>query len=314
MEKKKKNVKTILISLALGVVAVAGLTTAFLVNYNTYSPEKPAVLNDGSNIFISTSLNDNYAGYRFKFEGDEETIIIDSQTNVITADDAIAEGVKLGETYQISTCYISKNEGNNSKFSQTTQWTCQAYLQKTSVGYDAEGCKLVWGQVENADYYRVYFNGATEDGYQQIATTELDLSTYDGGEMVAHVIAFSNNENYNPSAKSNTLEFEHKHFFKPFTILSFDAKTCILTAKNAGLLDKLEITLYHDDYEETSNPTAKTTYQNCKFKVEKQGDEYVYKIDLTTVYEGQMKIGVNPATIDKFNLFEGEIAILDLNN
>lgn len=312
MEKKKKKLKTILISLTLSLVAVAGLTTAFLVNYNTYSPEKPVVLDDGSNIFISTSLNDNYAGYRFKFEGEEETIVINSKTNVISANEAVEEGVDLGKTYQISTCYLSKNEGNNSQFSDTTEWTCKAYLQKNTVGYNEETCKLIWGQVENADYYRVYFNNA-EGGYVQTTTTELDLSTYTGGEMIVYVVSFSNNPNYNHSAKSNMLEFEHKHHFKSFTQLSFDQETCILTAKNVGLLEKLEITLYDADYDQTSNPTAKTTYQNCKFDVEKQGEEYVYKINLTTIYEGQTKIGLNPATIDEFNLFDGETVILDIN-
>ncbi len=313
MEKTKKNAKTILITLALAVIAIVGLTTAFLVNYNTYSPEKPVVLDDGSNVYISTSLNDNYAGYRFKFEGEEGEIFVDSKENVISSLLAVEKGVKLGEKYQVSTCYVSQNEGNNSQYSDKIEWTCEAYLQKTVVAYNAEECKLVWQAIDKADYYRVFFNDKEGEGYLQTQQTELSLKEFEGGEMVAYVISFSNDKNYKTSAKSNMLEFEHKHFFSPFSTLTFDKETCVLTAHNAELLDKLEITLFDADYDAENNPTAKTVYPNVKFDVTKEGEAFVYKIDLTTVYNGEVMLGINPATVDTYNLYNGTTTILDIN-
>ncbi len=312
MEKTKKNAKTILIILALAVIAIVGLTTAFLVNYNTYSPDKPVVLDDGSNVYISTSLNDNYAGYRFKFEGEEGEILVDSKENVISSLLAVEKGVKLGEKYQVSTCYVSQNEGNNSQYSEKIDWTCEAYLQKTTVAYDAEECKLVWQAVQNADYYRVFFNDKKGEGYLQTTQTELSLKEFEGGEMVAYVISFSNDKNYKTSAKSNMLEFEHKHFFTQFSTISFDKETFILTAKNAELLEKLEITLFDADYDAENNPNAKTVYPNVKFEVTKEGDVYVYQIDIITIYGGQTMLGINPASIDAYNLYTGTTTILDI--
>lgn len=301
MEKSKKNFKVIFLTAILIVIAVAGLVTTFLLNYNTFAPDKPIVLDDGKNIYISTSLNTNYKGYRFKFVDEKGTeIVVDSDENVVPADVLLENGIKIGIKYMVSTCYLALNEGNNSEFSEEAEWVCKAYLSATEIAINPQTNLLSWTSVEGADFYRVYYND--ENGEVSFDTDKLyaDLQTFKGGEKIIYVVAHSNNENYKPSAKSNVLDFNLVHYFSEFSSVSFNAQTKILTAENSELLSKLEIYL------------DQTNYSNIKFDVNAVANGYVYKIDLSLIYDGQTAIGISPANIDEFNKFVGNIKTIEI--
>jgi len=58
VEQKRSKFLYIVLTVILSTIAVVGISAAFLLNYNTYAPNSPLVLDDGQNIYISTSLNE----------------------------------------------------------------------------------------------------------------------------------------------------------------------------------------------------------------------------------------------------------------
>ena len=71
-----------------------GIVIAFLYNYDNTAPSAVESFDDGQNVMLKVSQNENYAGYRFRFVLNDEEIIFDSQTNVIYASDV--DGLVLG--------------------------------------------------------------------------------------------------------------------------------------------------------------------------------------------------------------------------
>ena len=300
MTKNKKNIKLVIMWVMLGLVAVVGLTTAFLLNYNTYSPSAPRILDDGKNIYISTTLNDNYVGYRFKFTSRDKEIFVDSTDNVIGADEFLAEGGQLGKTYDISVCYLAQNAGNNSQFSEKTSWLCEGYLAPTTVTYNQQANKIYWNQIEDADFYRVYYNDANDDVFLETTEFELNLQSFEGGEKIMYVVACSQNQHLKSSTKSNMVEFDLQHYFAEFSDVSFDDRTKILTAKNEENLEKLIVSL------------DGISFASIKFEVEEVEGGYLYKVDLTAIYNNETLIGIKPANIDNYNIFVGSEATFEV--
>ena len=298
MAKSIKNVKNIVIWIVLGLVAVAGLLTAFLANYNAYSPNAPIVFDDGTNIYLSTTFNDNYEGYRFKFTSQGEEIIVDSDDNVIEANEVLENGAILGEKYDVSVCYLAKNSGNNSQYSKVTEWICQSYLSTTTITRNITENKLVWANVDGADYYRIYYNNAEEEFFLDTTELSLDLQQFVGGEKMMYLVACSRNSNLKQSGKSNTLEFNLQHYFSEFSNLTFDKKTKILTAENNENLEKIVVRL------------NTTSYISIKFEVQEKENVFVYSIDLTAIYNNENVIGLKPADVDEFNVFVGNESIV----
>ena len=120
---KRSKIFIIILSVILAIIAAGAIAISFMLNYNTFSPDKPVVLDDGQNIYISTTMNDNYKGYRFKFidENDKE-IIIDSKNNQISVNELLEKQIVLGKTYKVSICYLAENVGNNSEYSNAISW------------------------------------------------------------------------------------------------------------------------------------------------------------------------------------------------
>lgn len=291
---KRSKILIIVVSVVLGILAVGGIAVAFMLNYNTHAPKTPLVLNDGQNIFISTEMNDNYKGYRFKFtdEADNE-IIIDSENNQLSVDELLEKEIVLGKTYKISTCYLAENIGNNSEYSDSITWKCQKYLEMPTLNFNNESSILSWNSVEGADFYRIYISG--EEDYIETIKNFYDLQLIDGGEKTINVVGYSNNENLLTSNKSNTIQLTLIHYLKPFTSIDFNSETKIITAKSDSNYQKVNIHL------------GQQVFESTMFSVAKSGDEYIYTIDITTVYNNEEMIGISPCDIDEYNIFSGSV-------
>lgn len=300
----KKNAKIIIFSLIVAVFALAGLVPAFLVNYSIASPSVPTIIDDGQNICLTTSFHDSFAGYRFKFSRNGEDVLVDSQQNLITAEEFIEKGGKVGFEYDVSVCYKSKKAGNYSNYSGGLKWTCSTYLQAPTIKYETEINTLSWQEVDNCDYYKIYFNDTDGEDFIQTEDNFLNLQGFEGGERAMYVIAFSNNENIKTSPKSNILEFDLIHQLSEFSSISFDENTKKLTAENTERLDNLIISLWQGNTE--------NRYSIIKFDIVEHVNSYTYTIDLTTIYNGERKIGISPANIDKFNIFKGNSKTIEL--
>lgn len=291
---KRSKIFIIILSVILAIIAAGAIAISFMLNYNTFSPDKPVVLDDGQNIYISTTMNDNYKGYRFKFidENDKE-IIIDSKNNQISVNELLEKQIVLGKTYKVSICYLAENVGNNSEYSNAISWKCQNYLSAPVVEYNEETSVLSWQDVVGADFYRIYISG--EEQYIETIENSYDLKSVEGGVKSLNVVSYSNDENYLTSNKSNTVNFTLIHYLEPFTSIDFNAETKVITAKSNSNYTKIDIYL-----------DGRVVEANA-FQFEKSGEEYIYTIDITTIYNGEESIGIAPSDIDEYNVYEGVI-------
>lgn len=290
---KRSKKLYILLAVVLAVITVAAISVAFMLNYNTYAPQAPVVLDDGQNIYISTTLNDNYKGYRFKFVDENgNEIIVETENNQVSVQELLKKDIKLGKKYDVSVCYLAENVGNNSEYSKSTEWKCQTYLEMPVIEYDSILSLLTWQKIDGADYYRIYLSG--EDNYFEVEDNMYHLKGFETGDRIVNVVAFSENSNYITSNKSNTLQIKIIKYFSNFASIEFDEETKIITAKASEEYDKIKI--YLDE----------TSYESTLFKVVKDGDTYTYTIDITTIYNGETKIGIAPCTINEYNIYNGE--------
>ncbi len=303
-EKAKRSKKIILIFVAivLAAVAIAGLAVTFIFNYNAFSPEKPIVVDDGENIMITMSLNDNYDGYRFIFKNGKEEFIIDSEKNYLTSKEIVEKskegkdkGVEIGKNYKVSVCYLSTNVGNNSELSDEIDWLCAIYLSSPEVSVK-EG-SLTWQTVEYADSYRIYYG----DKYKDVDKTQtsLNLQELGGGEKTISVVAKSNAEGYKTSAASKQISLKIIYNLEPFTSIDFDKDSCIITAACTREYDKIIVAIGSIEYEVK------------EFKVTKDGDIFTYQINIKAKYNGESQIGIKPADIDEYNIYSGNILFVE---
>lgn len=291
---KRSKILYIILSVILALVAAAGISVAFLLNYNTYAPKAPMVLDDGQNIYITSSLNDNYKGYRFEFkENSGKEIIIDSDSNQLSCEELFENKLVLGKTYDIRVCYLAENVGNNSEYSKKISWKFQTYLETPEMSFSISSSTLNWTEVENADFYRVYVSGQEE--YFETEATTFDLSVLQGGEKTVSVTSHSNNENYLTANKSNSLDISLIKYIKPFNYINFNQGTKVLTAKSKEEYQKINVYLNAHCYE-------------CNyFKVEKIEEDFVYTIDLNLIYSNEESIGICPTSIDEYNIYNSGI-------
>ncbi len=292
MNAKKKKLSIIILIIAMVVVAVGGLTTAFLLNYNGFTPEAPTILDDGKNIYITTKLNDSYEKYRFRFVSGGDKFVIDSVKNTITSDEIVAGGGKLGSTYNVSVCYLAQKNGNNSEYSRAISWQCACYLDSpTVVCFEAQKV-LEWDTIENADYYRVFVNGE-EENYIDVNETSFSYENLTGGQRTFSIVACSNKAGYKTSIPSQSISVLHVRQLKGFLNEprpSFNLETKIFTAYSTEEYKAVQIVLGSRFIDINS------------FEVEKEGENYVYRFDIKSIYEGQDLIGILPKSIDDNNV------------
>ena len=114
----KKSAKVVYITLAVlfALLLIGGLVLAFMLNYNLYCPEYVKIIDDGKNIYLTTSSNENYRLYRFIFTDESgKEIVIDSENNTLQSDKFFESGVERGKTYTVQSQYISENAEKSKK-------------------------------------------------------------------------------------------------------------------------------------------------------------------------------------------------------
>ena len=296
MVKGKNKIIIIVLSALVAITFLVGIVTAFVYNYNQFSPKTVKILDDGKNIYISTTLNDNYSKYRFKFVDEEKNeIVVDSENNVLNLPQLLEKGIKVGKTYKVSTCYLSQNEGNNSSFSEQIEWEVYSYLKPVVLNYD-EVDTISWDKVDNADFYRVFYNTKNNTSYIETTETSIDLQKIEGGQRSFYCVAYSNDEHYKTSQKSNVKDIKVIYRLKDFVEVSYNSGTSIVSVVGVDKLDKFLIYI------------GETSYEVIDFEVSYNEElkQYTYTKDISSIYNGG-KIGAAPIDIDEYNKFLGSI-------
>ena len=299
----KENKKIFLKSLMIIVIMImfsGAVACAFLLGFNNFVPNKVKILDDGKQVYFTCDMSSDYQLYRFHFKSGEKEIFIDSEDNSISVKEALEKGVKLGNDYDISVSYINDSRGLNSEKSKSIAWTCYDYLEAPTLIFDQESNMLYWQQIENADYYDVYF----QEGTIVCEENFLDLKNLKGGIKTFNCVARSENPYLKESEVSKLLTVTVVHKLKQFINVDFDDSTKMLSLENEEKISKLVVYVGQDaDFVRheiiisgTYNPSTNTF-------------NYL-PVDLSYIYDGQANLGICPMGEDEYNVYDGEILFI----
>ena len=291
----KKKILIIIFSVLAGLLAIGGIVIAFLYNYDNTAPSAVESFDDGQNVMLKVSQNENYAGYRFRFVLNDEEIIFDSQTNVIYASDV--DGLVLGSTYSVSACYLGESEGSNSSYSKEINWTYYAVLSSPQVEYDEEENSIIWESVANADYYQVYYSGI-DKGSVRVEENSFSLDGFTGGQREFYVVAYSLQDYLRASKASTPVSVEYVREYKPFISAQLDRESLTLTVIGEERLD--QIVLYVN-----SEPMVVND-----FRLFEEEGIFTYQINVKPVYSAGVTFAVSPPSIDEYNIYTGDVLVV----
>ena len=301
----KKSLWLIIGGSLLGVAIIVGVVLAFLLGYNSNAPGQVNIVKLDKTYF-SVNSNNNYRGYRFVFNSNEEEfvfnsneeeLVFESEDNVIVLDEL--EGLEAGKKYQISACYLGETESANSDYSQPVEWTCYLKLQMPTLIYsESENGIISWNSIDRAKYYRLYIlNVTTNDILTTIETTGTfyDLNNFDGGQFEIMISACSNNAYIEQSTISKAVTVEFYKNFKDFDSASINLNSNnLLTITGSQLITEIDVQIdgvwYVDRPVSATNSDGVYTY-------------YVSLVDFP-LSEGSV-VMVRPSNIDSYNSYSG---------
>lgn len=287
----KKSAKVVYITLAVlfALLLIGGLVLAFMLNYNLYCPEYVKIIDDGKNIYLTTSSNENYRLYRFIFTDESgNEIVIDSENNTLQSDKFFESGVELGKTYKIQSQYLSENAGNNSAKSESITWTAFSYLGQTQGIYDSERQILSWQDVENASGYNLVLQGTYNSYTIFVEENEFDFNGVLGDSYQVQIFPVANSNAYQSPIEVDSFTFIYNKTLSDFTDLSFDRENKILKCQNVDLISSVSVSING------------TSYSTSNFEVEEENGVYIYSISLS-IFNDFSRIGIRAEGTNQFN-------------
>ena len=287
----KKSAKVVYITLAVlfALLLIGGLVLAFMLNYNLYCPEYVKIIDDGKNVYLTTSSNENYRLYRFIFTDESgNEIVIDSENNTLQSDKFFESGVELGKTYTVQSQYISENAGNNSAKSESITWTAFSYLGQTQGIYDSERQILSWQDVENASGYNLVLQGTYNSYTIFVEENEFDFNGVLGDSYQVQIFPVSNSNAYQSPIEVDSFTFIYNKTLSDFTDLSFDRESKILECQNVDLISSATVSVNG------------TSYSTSNFEVEEENGVYIYSISLS-IFNDFSRIGIRAEGTNQFN-------------
>ena len=297
--KDRKKIIKILSFVFLGIIAIAGIISAFVLNYNVFAPTAPYVIDDGSNIFFATKINENYHGYRFKISASgEEDRYIESKVNTISSQQMELQGMAVGKEYDVSVCYLGETEGSNSPYSPTSKLKLQQYIERPELTIGA-GQYIQWQPVDKAQKYYVYIKDGGAYSFVMTYETSFNFANLAGGEKEFYVIAESSKVGYKNSPQSTVLKVDHIYHMRPLSNLQLNNQSLILSFKAEEKISYAKLYIGEKDYiVKLSSPTV-------------AGGKFSYSFNIaSTNYKEGMIVGVAPYSEDPLSVYAGDILYL----
>ncbi len=295
----KNKILKIIISCVLVIVAIGGLATAFLLNYNPYVPDVVEITENDDQVQILAKANSSYKGYRFVFSIEKEEKVVESENNIITLAQCLENGVELGQTYKVKFCYLAMAKGNNSQYSKEITWRAEIGLKAPVITLNENDNSLTWTAVDNADFYTICYNQGTLKS-TDVTECKFSLSQIPVGERSFYVVAKSNKDYIRSSKASNVIEKTFVRQMQGFSSVNFNKESKILTLKTSEDLKEIVVFVNANGY---------TCYKFSKNVLADDVKEYV--IDISLIYEDDATVGAKPVSIDRYNVYEGGVAYAD---
>ena len=291
---KRKKIIIISVIVLFSLIAIACLATIFLVNYNTFSPKAPQIVDDGENFYIIAQANDVYKGYEFKLKSlsDGKVIIIKDTSNKISTSDILKNGGSEGE-YEASYRCLGKNSGNNSEYSKVTKFTLCVYLENPTFVYNEETKKIEWDEVEHADYYNIFYSGSED--FITVTGHSISIEQIPAGERTISILSYSNQPTiYKTSNVTKSQVVTIYHSLSNFTSATFNKSTKLITAKSKALYEKVKLQLGSKEIDFIISPNI--------YK-EENGD-YIYTFNIEGQYKDESSMTLIPYSLEYY-IYEG---------
>lgn len=227
-----KKVKIILFSI-IGLVAVIVplIFFVFLKGGVLSIPNLPDVVITETNLYVSTNEIQGANSYIFKFTSPDNNIIEisspEASINIILYDtetnEFLGEFEKAGQ-YSVVCCAVGN--GTKSGFSSSKNFDRYITLERPDISlYNDDGeIMLIWGSINNANRYDIYFTSIEETAeiYEYIPTNnESSIETVSIDELIdelnlnlgnyqIQIVAKNTNDFYIESSSSLPINFEIK--------------------------------------------------------------------------------------------------------
>lgn len=287
---KNQKILTIVLGCIIGMMLIAGGTTAFIINYNVSITPALEILDTGTQVFAKTDANVDYEGYRFKFEAEKISFTIDSASNVLelSNNSRIVPGTK----YQISVCYLGEIDGSNTVYSEPIDWLSYDYLRMSNISLQED--TIIWEPVEGADYYYIY-SAAETTSLMHVTTNQVDIKNLPAGQHEIYIAAFSAKTFYKQSQPSNHISVKVVQEYEPFLSLTLDVNQFLLTGLSNELYENVQIFVNHKSYIAQRFTTRKLA-----------NGQYEYSINITAIYVKDAVVEACPYPVDAFHEYHGE--------
>ena len=292
--------KKVLLAVILSIVGACVVAAAVILCLLFIKPKAPDPLEikaeNGSVVFYAQQQSAN--GYTFKFRSGEKEIKVESDLDFLEIDDSVFEkGIVAGEKYKVSVCANEKVEGGSTDYSQEIEWVASKFLKAPQLS--KEGDKILWTEVDGADFYQVYYTPDAAIKTYATFNTELNLEVLQGGVADIFVVAYSNKDYLYESAASNTLKnVTIVHEF-PAIIQARLNSSNILTIYVEESLTEIELFI-------GSSKTNYSKYNLVDIKCEKSGDAYKMTVDISHLYANQNVVGIKPTPTGN-NKYSGSV-------
>ena len=285
MSKKSKII--LIFTLSLTCVIFSGLfACVFLMNYDRSKPAEVRLIDVNGMVYAQAEINNEYYGYRFKFESQSGEVIINSASSRIALSQR--EDFVLGEEYKISVQYLGEMEGANTQFSNPVKWNAVYRLSAPEVTI-TDGL-LQWNVVKKADYYEVY---SGESAPRRVTDTSFNTTSIAGGPQTFFVVAKSGKAFIEASAASNSIEQTVTYHLSDFSDVSFDRTTSTLRVTYSREIQYIKVILMNGEYFVKANLAS-------------QSEGYVYTANIEPIISvNDITMYVMPADLDQYNIYVG---------
>lgn len=298
LAKPPKTTKKQMIVVSIFAVSVLLVIVALIVvislNVNKTIPSSVKIFDSNGLVYCQVEPNDNFLGYRFRFDDGEKAITYDSKDSLVAINDI--EEVKIGVDYKVSVCYLAEMEGGNSEYSRVFNWTAYGYLASPVLEKGED--KIDWNDIAGADYYNVYY---TSNKLEVIRcnTSEISFNQLPAGNVEITVVAMSNHDYYKPSLNPAQMSLTITKQLQPFATINYNSNNNILTIRGRERVDLIEISLDGQSYFVKD------------FSTQGNGGAYTYTINLSAVIGHATRIGARPASDNSYISYKGDFIFVE---
>lgn len=294
----KKKTLFLVIGIITGLLVVSGIVLLFLLNTSDGKLGKVEIIENNGAVTIKTEQQSKGYGFTFKFKNDNKEILVNSQLDFLQYNQSLIDlGVIPGEKYLVSVSVNGEISGGNSEFSDEVEWEAKIFLSAPQIYIEED--RLMWNQVENADFYKIHYMVNQQHTSYVVAENQCLLNLLQGGVTNIFVTAESSEKHYLSSISSNVLQnISIVHEMLPVYAVYFNSET-----KNVVVYSKEKVYMLKVFLEESQ--TASKGYTITNLNPIKEGDYYRVDFNLDFLYFGQSYLGVAPLPNNEYNSYNG---------